>query len=355
MSKVKSYYMQSSDYIIWNADPIMIDIGTITLPFPISILGLIAAFAVIYFGYSKLAPEPKSTSGNHEPPATWKVWVLSLGAIIGCQLLFIALDSTLIQQIGPIQPRWYGVLFAGAFVFGFYVMFQMYKHASLTQEDLDVLLFYVLIATVIGARLGHVIFYDLGSYLRNPAEILKVWHGGLASHGAAIGILLAMYFYAKKYADMSFLWLADRVVVVVASGGAFIRTGNFINSEIVGKATELPWAVIFPQAYVANPSLPRHPTMLYEALLCIVVFGILWAMYKYFKNNPPEGAMFGTFLVLLFGGRFLLEFTKINQAAFASGWAINMGQWLSIPLILAGAWLLADKVDWSNNQRKNKA
>ena len=357
MSKVKSYYMQSSDYIVWNADPIMIDIGTITLPFPISILGVVAAIAIIYFGYSKLAPEPKSTSGNHEPPApaTWKVWVLSLGAIIGCQLLFIALDSTLIQQIGPIQPRWYGMLFAGAFLFGYYVMFQMYRHASLTQEDLDVLLFYVLIATVIGARLGHVIFYDLGSYLRNPAEILKVWHGGLASHGAAIGILLAMYFYAKKYADMSFLWLADRVVVVVASGGAFIRTGNFINSEIVGKATELPWAIIFPQAYVANPSLPRHPTMLYEAFLCVIVFGILWAMYKYYKNTPPEGAMFGTFLVLLFGGRFLLEFTKINQAAFASGWAINMGQWLSIPLILAGAWLLADKVDWSINQRKSKA
>lgn len=326
----------------------MIDLGSITLPFPVAVWGLVAAVVLFFYGYSKLAPAEtgKKRDESAEALPAWKILGLLVGSFLGGQLLFLILPSPMIEQIGPIQPRWYGALFAGAFAFGYFMMFKMYKHAGRTQEDLDLLLFYILFATVIGARLGHVIFYDLGYYLRNPGEILAVWHGGLASHGAAIGILLAMYFYVKKYADMSFLWIADRVVVVVASGGAFIRTGNFINSEIIGKPTELPWGVIFAR----RPDLgmvPRHPTMLYEALLCVVTFALLWMLYKKYRNQPPEGAMFGTFLVLLFGGRFLLEFTKINQAAFASGWAINMGQWLSIPLIAAGIWLLASKVQWN--------
>ena len=341
--------MQSTDSIVWNADPIAIDLGTIHLPFPIAIWGLILTAVIIYFGYARLAPEPASRSDEAPEPEAWKVWVLGIVALVVGQLIFLVLPSPTFQQIGPIQPRWYGALFAGAFVFGYYIMFKMYTHAGRTQEDLDRLLFYVLIATVIGARLGHVIFYDLGYYLRNPGEILAIWHGGLASHGAAIGILLAMYLYAKKYADMSFLWLADRVVVVVASGGAFIRIGNFINSEIVGKPTELPWGIIFARRTDLS-MVPRHPSMLYEALLCIITFGILWAMYKHYKHNPPEGAMFGTFLVLLFGGRFWLEFYKHNQAAFTTSWALNMGQWLSIPLIIAGIWLLFSKVRWQQSR-----
>lgn len=341
--------MQSTNHVIWNADPSIFTIGTFSLPFPISIVGIFAAIAIMYYGYEKLTPDNPSKKGTALKPATWKTWSLVLGALIGCQLLFVALDITLIQEIGPIQPRWYGLLFAGAFVFGYFIMFKIYKHAGYTQEDLDVLLFYVLFATVIGARFGHVIFYDIGYYARNPGEILAIWQGGLASHGAAIGIVLAMYFYAKKYTGMSFLWLADRVVVVVASGGAFIRVGNFVNSEIVGKQTDLPWGIIFAQKPRFG-MVPRHPTMLYEALIYIAIFGFLWVMYKRYKHIPPEGAMFGTFLVLLFGGRFLLEFTKINQAAFASEWAINMGQWLSIPFILVGVWLLASKVKWKRQE-----
>ena len=337
--------MQSSDYIVWNADPSIFNIGTFSLPFPLAIWGLVAAIAAVIYFYPKLTPaQTKKGKSNQEPPA-WKVWGLIIGSFIAGQLLFLIFPSPMIEQIGPIQPRWYGALFAGAFIFGYYIMFKMYQNAGRTQEDLDRLLFYVLIATIIGARLGHVLFYDIGYYGRNPGEILAIWHGGLASHGAAIGILLAIYFYAKKYADMSFLWLADRVVVVVASGGAFIRTGNFINSEIVGEPTSLPWGVIFARRTDLE-MVPRHPTMLYEALLCVVVFGLLWGIYKKYRNQPPEGAMFGTFLFLLFGGRFLLEFTKLNQAAFAEGWLINMGQLLSIPLILAGLWLMMSKVNW---------
>ncbi|MEL7833887.1 prolipoprotein diacylglyceryl transferase [Fodinibius sp. Rm-B-1B1-1] len=246
-------------------------------------------------------------------------------------------------SLGPLEPRWYGVLFASSFLVGFWLTRKMFLHAGRDPEEVDQLLTYVLIGTVVGARLGHVLFYDPAFYFRYPSEILKIWHGGLASHGAAIGIIIAMYMFIKKFRDMSFLWLADRVVVVVAIAGTFIRTGNFMNSEIVGQPTEVPWAVIFTKVDM----LPRHPTQLYEALLCILVFGILWKVYHAYKTNPPEGSLFALFLATLFSGRFLLEFTKMEQAAFAADWVFNMGQWLSIPLIGIGIWLIIKKVDWN--------
>ena len=142
-----------------------------------------------------------------------------------------------------------------------------------------------------------------------------------------------MYLFARKMRKMSFLWLADRVVVAVAIGGAFIRTGNFFNSEIVGQPSELPWAVVFTRIDM----IPRHPTMLYEAVLCLAVLAVLWAVYRHYENSPPEGSLFGLFMTLLFGGRFFLEFTKIAQAEFASDWLFNMGQWLSIPLVVGSS------------------
>lgn len=330
-----------SDHFIWNADPVAIDLGTIHLPFPISIWGIVAAFVLIYFGYQKLVPEELPV--DKEPDiAAWKFWGIIIGSFILGQLIFLVLPSPRISEIGPIQPRWYGFLFAMSFVVGFILTRRMFQDAGRKIEEVDQLLTYVIIATVVGARLGHVVFYDLIYYLRHPAEIIAVWHGGLASHGAAIGILIAMYLYVKKKHDMSFLWLADRVVVVVAIGGAFIRTGNFINSEIVGEPTDMVWGVIFSRLDM----VPRHPSMLYEALLCILVFAILLRVYYAYDKQPPEGSLFSIFLTLLFSGRFLLEFTKIDQAAFASDWAINMGQWLSVPLVILGIWLMAKKVNW---------
>lgn len=255
-------------------------------------------------------------------------------------------------SLGPLEPRWYGILFASAFVVGYLLMRRMYDKAGRTQDELDKLLTYVMIGTIIGARLGHVLFYEPEYYLRFPSQILAIWRGGLASHGAAVGILLAMYLYVKKVKNMDFMWLADRVVIVVAIGGAFIRTGNFMNSEIVGKATDLPWAIVFENARSlteAERMVPRHPTMLYEALLCIVIFILLWSLYKKYKSAPPRGSIFGLFLIMLFSGRFLLEFTKINQAAFTADWSLNMGQWLSVPLVAFGAWLLWKKVNWSKS------
>lgn len=335
--------MQQTDHFVWNVDPVAVNFGTISLPFPVAIWGLLAAAVIFFLGYSKLAPKQAEHSKKEpEQPEAWKVWVLGIGSIIAGQLLFLVLPSPTFQEIGPIQPRWYGILFAGAFIAGYFIERRLFLNGGRREEELELLLTYMLIATVLGARLGHVIFYDPGYYLRNPGEIIAIWHGGLASHGAAAGIVIAMYLYVKKVKNMSFLWLADRVVVVVAIGGAFIRTGNFFNSEILGQPADLPWAVIFSKIDM----VPRHPTMLYEALLCIATFGVLWTMYKHYKTQPPEGALFGTFLILLFGGRFLLEFTKIHQADFAIGWTINMGQWLSVPLIAAGIWLLWKKVNW---------
>ncbi|MDZ7716927.1 MAG: prolipoprotein diacylglyceryl transferase [Balneolaceae bacterium] len=356
--------MQTTDFFTWGADPTVFNLGVIELPFPISIWGIVLAAVAFFYGAHKLLGgshkvlDKTGESQKADHPPIWKFIALGVAALVGGQLIFLAFPSFTLSEIGPIKPRWYGVLFASSFVIGYIIMHRMYKEGGRTQDELDKLLNYVIIATIVGARLGHVIFYDLELYLRYPAQILAVWNGGLASHGAAIGIILAMYLYVKKVKDMSFLWLADRVVIVVAIAGAFIRTGNFINSEIVGQPTDLPWAVIFeraPSLSAAEQLMPRHPTMLYEALLCVAIFGILWMIYKRYQTQPPEGAIFGSFLALLFGGRFFLEFTKIPQAAFASSWTLNMGQWLSIPLVAAGIWLLWKKVDWSKKpvQKKN--
>ena len=218
-------------------------------------------------------------------------------------------------------------------------------------EEMESILTWILVGTVIGARLGHVIFYDPSYYLRNLDQVLAVWNGGLASHGAAVGIIIAMYYLAKKHTGMTFWWLADRVVIPVAVGGAFIRVGNFFNSEIVGKESDAPWAIIFANLPGPAGMIPRHPTMLYEALLCLLVFAILWFIYKKYKAAPPEGSLLGVFLVLLFAGRFLLEYTKIPQADFASSWPINMGQILSIPMILFGLYMLFMKVDWRSSKQ----
>ena len=341
--------MQNTDHLVWNVDPAAFDLGTIQLPFPVAIWGVVVALVFIYFGYQKLVPD--DLPANKEPDIPqWKFWGMVLGSFVLGQLIFLVLPSPTISEIGPIRPRWYGILFAGSFLVGFWLTRRMFIHAGRDPLEVDQLLTYVLIATVVGARLGHVIFYDLMFYLRHPAEILAIWHGGLASHGAAIGIIIAMYLFAKKKNDMSFLWLADRVVVVVAIAGAFIRTGNFMNSEIVGEPTDMAWGIIFSRLDM----VPRHPTMLYEALLCILVFGILWRVYYTYKKNPPEGSLFSLFLALLFSGRFLLEFTKIDQAEFAREWMLNMGQWLSIPLVAIGLWLMVKKVNWQKSIPKKQ-
>ncbi|WP_199535537.1 prolipoprotein diacylglyceryl transferase [Rhodohalobacter sp. SW132] len=337
--------MNSSNHLTWGPSPEIFTIPEFYLPFSVSIFGLILTAILFYLGWQKIKP-PK---GEHmEEP--WKGWALGAVAFIVGQIPFLFIGSPTLDTIGPLEPRWYGLLFASAFIFGYMITYRMFSIAGRSQEDMDRLLIYVLIATVIGARLGHVIFYDLDYYMRNIHLVPQVWTGGLASHGAAIGIIIAMYLYVKKTPGMTFFWLADRVVPAVAIGGMFIRIGNFMNSEILGKASDLPWAVIFevsPHLTATERAIPRHPSMLYEALLCLVVLGVLWSIYKKYQNRPPEGSLFATFLVMLFTGRFLIEFTKLAHSDIEATWTLNMGQWLSIPLVAYGIWVLVKQVNWS--------
>jgi len=250
-------------------------------------------------------------------------------------------------SIGPITVRWYGLLFASAFLVGFQIMTKIFKQEKKNLDDLNDLVWYMILGTVIGARLGHCLFYNPSYYLSHPLEILMVWKGGLASHGAAIGILIAIYLYSKKKKDQPFLWVMDRIVITVALGGSFIRLGNLFNSEIIGKPTNLPWGFKFVRAHIADPLIPRHPTQLYESLAYLITFFVLYKIYDSKKEKIAQGYLFGLFLILVFGFRFFVEFLKENQTYFEEGMLLNMGQILSIPLIILGVYLLI------NSKKKN--
>lgn len=241
-----------------------------------------------------------------------------------------------IFNIGPLEVRWYGLMFASAFFFGYITMGKYFKKESLSATMLDKLSMYVFLGTLIGARLGHILFYQLDFYVSNPGEILKVWHGGLASHGAAIGILISIFLFAKK-SKIPILFLLDRLVIVVALGGFFIRLGNLFNSEIYGIETTLPWGFIFVRA---GETVAKHPTQLYEASVAIVLFLGLNKLLISRGKMLPSGTIFGVFLVTLFTMRFLIEFLKENQVEREADMLLNMGQWLSIPFVLFGVILL---------------
>jgi prolipoprotein diacylglyceryl transferase len=247
-----------------------------------------------------------------------------------------------IFSIGSLSIRWYGLLFASAFLSGYIVFTRFLATERLTSEMLDQLLIYIAVGTVIGARLGHCFFYEPEYFLKNPVEILKIWKGGLASHGAAIGILLALWLYVRKH-KLSFLWMIDRIVIVVALGGAFIRLGNLFNSEIYGGPTDLPWGFKFvrdkvydPNTGELMPTVASHPTQLYEALSYLLIFALLFTFYRKRYMKVRDGFIFGVFMILLFMARFLIEFVKNDQVAFEASMSLNMGQWLSLPFIGAG-------------------
>ncbi len=240
-----------------------------------------------------------------------------------------------IFRFGAFTIRWYGLLFATSFFLGYRIIQWIFQKEKLPKTDVDILLFYVLFGVVIGARLGHCLFYEPGYYLSNPIEIIKFWRGGLASHGAAIGILTAIYLYSKKKTKQTYFWVVDRVVIVVALSGFFIRVGNLFNSEILGKATDVPWAFIFTRVDM----IPRHPTQIYEALAYLSIFLLLITVYRKFHPVFP-GMLFGIFLTCIFGFRIFVEFFKENQSTFEAGMTLNMGQLLSIPFLLIGLFLI---------------
>jgi len=252
-----------------------------------------------------------------------------------------------IFRIGNFAVRWYGLLFASGFVFGYYIMRKIFRNEGLTDATLDRLTVYMAIGTIVGARLGHCFFYEPEYYLARPLEILKVWHGGLASHGAAIGILLALWLFVRKE-KKPYLWIIDRVVIVVALAGTMIRLGNLMNSEIYGVETTLPWGFVFLRN---GENAPKHPTQIYEALAYLITFGILMRIYWKNLGKQRPGLLFGLFLVLVFGFRFFVEYIKEDQVGFEAGMKLNMGQWLSIPLVVAGIAILI----WAFSNKRTPA
>ncbi len=337
-------------------------------------------------------------------------------------------------NIGGVSIRWYGLLFAAGFIIGQQIIIRMFKNEGKKESDVEILTLYMVAATIVGARLGHCLFYQPEIYLADPIKILQIWEGGLASHGAAVGILLGLWLYARRKPDQSYLWILDRIVVTIALAGCFIRLGNLMNSEIIGKPADIPFAFEFvnpalsyveeleyiDDAYItktlgdtlvggttyravemtidfaqstndeviatdivykgvmnpfANPryysikehikvfetrpeitftrksgqiqtasfvihTIPRHPAQLYEALSCLLLFVITLAIYWRHGAALPEGRIFSLFLVWIFGLRFFYEFLKENQVSFEDDLALNMGQNLSIPLVIVGLWLM---------------
>ena len=293
----------------------------------------------------------------------------------------------IIAHIGPLTPRWYGLFFMSGFVVGTFVLNHIYRSERVSTRWVDVITIYMLVGTIVGARVGHVLFYEPEILAKQGfLELFKVWHGGLASHGATIGILLACWLFARRH-KFDYLWVLDRIVIVVGIGGALIRTGNFMNSEIVGHPSTAPWAVVFPRdvehwvrfapgqpvpagsvvvqvvkssapgaekedaSYETQPvtgpvapdatvAVPRHPTQLYEALFCVLLVSLLYYLWNRTKERTPRGLLFGLFVVLLFTQRFLGEFLKETQVDFEKDNLLNQGQILSIPMVLIGIWVL---------------
>lgn len=333
-------------------------------------------------------------------------------------------------DFGILRVAYYGILFATGFLISQQILFYIFRKEGRPEKDVEILTIYMVIATILGARLGHVLFYEPDIYLSDPIKILRIWEGGLASHGATIGILIALYLYSKKKADQSYLWVLDRLVIVIALTGCLIRLGNFINSEIIGLPTESESGVVFarnaeealeyniPQieevdatrgaddpvnskdnyvqvtlaiefkpgnfeenalrslldnniknvmvnysnseephiyeppgeplqytlsleeghyiAQVQTFGIPRHPAQLYESLSCLLLFFLLFYIWTREKQDTPEGLFFGIFLIVVFGLRFVYEFLKEDQVDFEAQIPLNMGQWLSIPLVIAG-------------------
>lgn len=254
-------------------------------------------------------------------------------------------------------PNLYGLLFVTGLILGYFVIKRMFKKENFSEALLDKLVLYVVFGTIVGARLGHVFFYgpywdvkDVDGvvtergYFSHPEDIVKVWEGGLASHGAAIVLLIMLYIYSRRVAHRPYLWILDKIAAPIAIAGTFIRLGNLVNHEIVGDPTNVPWAFSFKQ-YIDEATgnydpTPRHPAQLYEAICYFLAFAAL--MFMYWKRDlwKKPGVVFGAFLIFIFGARFMIEFVKVGQTARDSYLFLNTGQLLSIPLVLGGIYLV---------------
>ena len=259
--------------------------------------------------------------------------------------------SPVLFSFGPLAVRWYGLAFAIGFTIGYSIVARMFKHEGAPEKWLGILLIYMVVATVIGARLGHVFFYEWDYYSQHPGDILKIWEGGLASHGGTIAIIIALFLFSRFVSHKPASWVFDKIVVAIALVGGLIRLGNLMNSEIYGGPTDLPWGFIFVRN---GETVPAHPTQIYEALCYFALFALL--MWMYWKKNAEERPWLitGVFFIGIFVPRFLIEYVKNVQVSseyqMIQEYGMNLGQMLSIPFIVLGIALVV----WAMNHPRVK-
>ncbi|MEI6805160.1 MAG: prolipoprotein diacylglyceryl transferase [Myxococcaceae bacterium] len=246
-------------------------------------------------------------------------------------------EREMIHLFGFFGLRWYTLFFLCGFLTAYFLLKKLLHAEGKDNSYVDSLLNYMIFGTLIGARLGHCLFYDPSFYMEHPLQVLAIWEGGLASHGGYLGILVALIIFCRQN-KLSFLWLTDRVCIFSVMAGGFIRLGNLFNSEIVGHATSVPWAIVFDKV----DQIPRHPAQIYESIGYFSIAGILYAIYRWgYHCRPPHGYILGFGLILSFTFRFFIEFLKENQSAFENQMDLNMGQILSIPFVITGIIILA--------------
>lgn len=259
-------------------------------------------------------------------------------------------DPTLFTILGR-EIRWYGLLWVIGLIVAVYIVQKIFKREDLPEKWFDSLFVYMIVGIIVGARLGHCLFYEPGYYLANPIEILKVWEGGLASHGGVIGIIVAVWLYSRKITKLSMLWTFDRVMVPTGFTSAMIRIGNLMNHEIYGGPTDKPWGFrfidnLYPWMHGAEPIYtdPSHPTQIYEALAYLIVFGITMYLYFYTSAKDRKGLITGVGILIIFLFRLFVEFVKNVQVegeySMIEKTGLNLGQWLSIPFVIWGLWLI---------------
>ena len=248
-----------------------------------------------------------------------------------------------ILHIGGFELRWYSILFVSGFILGWFIFSWFFTREKVDKKLLDPLLYTLLICTIVGARLGHCLFYQPDYYLgswKGFLEIFMPWKGGLASHGGTIALILGMWWFAHHYGKKNgfdFVWLLDHLAIAVAFAAFFIRLGNLFNSEIYGIETSLPWGFVFESR---GETVPKHPTQLYEGFTYLLLGLVLIGLYKWRLDKMYRGEFIGIFLVVCFGSRFLIEFIKEPQVDFEKVMTLNMGQLLSIPFVLLGVFFL---------------
>lgn len=315
-----------TDHLVWDFSPVLVTIPQDWLKGIAVIVAVCLGIAAAYYYWRG----KKRGSEEDRSVATTLVYVLAAAVLI---VVFVK---------NSLEIRYYGVLFAAALFAGYYLMRWQFRRGGYGDERAEALFLYAALGIIIGARLGHVLFYEPQRFFSQPMEILKIWHGGLASHGAAIGILLALWLYNRRY-RVPYVELTDRLSFSIALCSSFVRVGNFLNSEIVGRAWDGPWAVVFK----AYDNTPRHPSQVYEVLMSWIVFGILYFVDRHYEEERPRGLISSILLIGYFTLRFVVEFFKerqveaIQETVQTGGFSLTMGQYLSIPFVAIGIiWLV---------------